>query len=70
MGEPLPISHFSALGASCKSAAEAQRICVAVCVALDAGGQELVDNVQQASLALVARGGCPLEECKNLFFLC
>jgi hypothetical protein len=66
--QPLPIVHFSSLGegTQCSPA----QCCVAVCVALDSGGQELLDNVQTASRALQQRGGCALVEGANLFYLC
>ena len=65
---PLPILHFSSLGAGAQCAPG--QCCVAVCVALDSGGQELLDNVQTASRALQQRGGGALQEGANLFFLC
>ena len=63
----LPICHFTSLGEGCGSECQ---VAVAVCVAMDSGGQELCDNVAAASAALVARGGAALVEGVNLFFLC
>ena len=59
---PLPIVHFSA--------ADARTRAVVVCVALDAGGDELRANVRAASAAIERAGGAPLVGGENLFFMC
>jgi hypothetical protein len=60
---PLPIRHF-------RSARPDEARAVVVCVALDAGGEELRANVRAASDALVAAGGDALVEGVNLWFVC
>ena len=62
LGRPLPIRHFSTAQGGTRS--------VAVCVAADAGGEELLSNIALASAAIVAKGGAPLVAGENLFFLC
>jgi hypothetical protein len=59
---PLPIVHFSS--------ADARTRAVVVCVALDAGGDELRANVRAASAAIERAGGAPLVDGENLFFMC
>ena len=60
---PLPIRHYL------KTLPDEARA-VVVCVALDAGGDELRANIRAASEALVAAGGDALVEGVNLWFMC
>jgi hypothetical protein len=58
----LPIRHFSSVGSSTRA--------MIICVALDAGGDELRANVGAAVAAIKAAGGPSLVEGESLFFMC
>jgi len=79
---PLPIFHFSDIhkqGASLKKdrrGGEGGAVLASglgsmiVCVAQDAGGGELLKNIESMSQARIKVGGEPLIQGKNLFFMC